>query len=71
MKSLEQMKAELKEYEPLRKALMRKHGMSGHLDPGGAELHHPTFGKLRISAYDERDDYETIVEFLRRHGAEP
>jgi hypothetical protein len=59
---------ELEEYGPRLQALLHKHRMYGHLDPGGAELTHPQFGKLRISAYSEKDDYKTVVAFLRKHG---
>lgn len=70
MKTTEQWMADNKEYGPKVRALLTKHGMFGHLDPGGAEITHPTHGKLRLSAIDEKEDYEEIIRFLQKHGIE-
>ena len=52
-------------------ALLRKHGMRCILDAGDAELTHPKFGKCRIYAYHDREDYEKVVAFLESHGVDP
>lgn len=51
--------------------LMRKHGMYGHQDPGGAVLTHPELGELRISAYNDADDCAKIEAFLLSNGVNP
>jgi len=61
----------IKIWYPKIQALLQKHKMYGYNDPGGAELIHPQFGKCRISAWDDEDDYWAIVKFLKEHGVEP
>lgn len=60
-----------REYFPKLKALLAKHQMFGHMDPGGAEVTHPVHGRLRLSNEDSKDDFERVEAFLRKHGVEP
>jgi hypothetical protein len=62
--------SEPNDYDKL-KALVKKHKMYGHLDPGGAELTHPEFGTCRISSCDDAFDLKLVEDFLRKHGVEP
>jgi hypothetical protein len=52
-------------------ALLTKHGITGHTDPGGVALNHPTLGGFRMRGNNDKEDHTWVCEFLTMHGIDP
>ncbi len=56
------------EYKARTVAIMKKHGITFHLNPGGGVFTHPEYGMCPVSAWDRKEDYLELCAWLEKNG---